>query len=208
MAIIDTFGKCSCGEFNAMTAMKCHSCGSRLPWVSDHALSAARGQVAQASYWGAALSGAGATGATGGTASAATASASYSNDPDIDFTPLAGGISGNAGSSGRNMSGGAFYCTHCGSDLKVGQHICHNCRHLTTFTKADLRFTILISTLLVSGFLLGVVWTAVVINAANTGEWRLPAVKFTKTQNAPVKKPATKPSKPAQPVDEYGVPKS
>ena len=207
MAIIDTFGKCSCGEFNAMTAMKCHTCGERLPWVSDHALSSARGQVAQASYWGAALSGTGPM--AGATAVAAPlGNASYNNDPDINFAPLGAGNSGSSGSAvGGAGSSAAFYCTHCGSDLKAGQHICHRCRHLTTFTKADLRFTVLISTLLVSGFLLGVVWTAVVINASNTGEWRLPTVKFSKTPTTTTIKPASKPSRPSRPADEYGAPK-
>ncbi|HEY0076298.1 MAG TPA: hypothetical protein VGB77_19520 [Abditibacteriaceae bacterium] len=208
MAIVDTFGKCSCGEFNAMTAMKCHSCGERLPWVSPHALGAARGQVAQSSYWSAALSGQGTPVggvASGGASGAAAGSASYNNDPDINFTPLGGGNVGNSGGSG--LGSASFYCSHCGSGLKAGQHICHSCRHLTTFTRADLRFTIMISSLLVSGFLLGVVWTAVVINAANTGEWRLPGVKFNKTETTSAQKPAAKPSRSKSPVDEYGVPK-
>lgn len=206
MAIVDTFGKCSCGEFNAMSAMKCHSCGERLPWVSAHALGTARGQVAQASYWSAALSGQGtAVGGGSGASGTTVGSASYNNDPDINFTPLGGGNVGNSGSGG--LGGAAFYCSHCGSGLKAGQHICHSCRHLTTFTKADLRFTLMISTLLVSGFLLGVVWTAVVINAANTGEWRLPGVQFTKTETVSTQKPAVKPSKSKQPVDEYGAPR-
>jgi hypothetical protein len=198
MAIVDTFGKCACGEFNALTAMKCHTCGARLPWVSDHALSAARGQVAQASYWSAALSGPGMASATasGGGAGAA----SHNNDPDINSIPLG------SGASSTGVGGAAFYCTHCGCDLQVGQHICHRCRHLTTFTKADLRFTVMVSTLLVSGFLLGVTWTAVVINASNTGEWRLPSVTFSKTPTATATKPTNKP-KSNPPIDEYGAPK-
>ncbi len=205
MAIVDTFGKCKCGEFNAISAVTCHSCGSRLPWANGPSgaaksatagtIAGARTQTAQANYWSAALTG----------QSSAAGASSYNNDPDIDFTPFG---SGAPASGGSGLGGAAFYCSYCGSGLQAGQAICHRCRHMTTFTKADLRFTVMISSLLVSGFLLGVVWTAVVLNAANTGEWHLPNVHYTKSQPAPIKKPITKPTKPTPPpVDEYGIPK-
>ncbi len=197
MPIVDTFGKCKCGEFNALSAVTCHGCGARLPWANmpsgrvKSATTAARTQNAQSNYWGAALSGQ--TGAAAG-------ASSYNNDPDIDFTPLGSG----ATASGL---GAASYCSYCGTGLKPAQAICHSCRHMTAFTKADLRFTVMISSLLVSGFLLGVVWTAVVLNAAHTGEWRLPGVQYTKTQTMPVKKPLAKPAQPTLvPKDEYGIP--
>lgn len=202
MAIVDTFGKCKCGEFNSLNAVSCHGCGSRLPWANmpsggaKSATGTGRTQANQTNYWSAALSGQ--SGAVGG-------ATSYNNDPDIDFTPLG---SGAVASGGSGLGGAAFYCSYCGTGLKAGQAICHRCRHMTTFTKADLRFTMMISALLVSGFLLGVVWTAVVLNAANTGEWRLPGVQYTKTKVAPVQKPVARISRPSPAaVDEYGVSK-
>ena len=204
MAIVDTFGKCKCGEFNALSAVTCHGCGLRLPWAnvpsgglaSSAAKSsgAARTHNAQAHYWGAAL---------GSQVGAQAGASSYNNDPDIDFAPLAG-----ARADTKSAMGISFFCSYCGIGLSDRQHICHRCQHLTTFTKADLRFTVMISSLLVSGFLLGVVWTAVVLNAANTGEWHLPNVHYTKTQKAPSKKTAAKPAPTyASPVDEYGIAK-
>ena len=190
MAIVDTFGKCKCGEFNALSSVTCHGCGSRLPWANGPSTGTARTQAAQANYWSAAL---------GAQSGAGARASSYNNDPDIDFTPFGSGAS----ASGVRA---ASYCSYCGTGLTAGQPICPSCRHLTTFTKADLRFTVMISTLLVSGFLLGVVWTAVVLNAANTGEWRLPGVQYTKTQTTPPK--VAKPHQPKPAVtDEYGIPK-
>lgn len=205
MAIIDTFGKCKCGEFNALSAVTCHGCGSRLPWATmPSAGSASAGtqkQSSQANYWSSAL---------GGQSATAAGAATYSNDPDIDFTPLSGVASAPVPVplGAKGALGIDFFCSHCGIGLTSKQHICHRCRHLTTFTKADLRFTVMISSILVSGFLLGVVWTAVVLNAANTGEFRLPGVYYTKSQPAPVKKPVVKPKPtPYKPADEYGIPK-
>jgi hypothetical protein len=212
MAIVDTFGKCKCGEFNSLKAVTCHGCGSRLPWAQAPigaksatagagAASGARTRTAQANYWSNALS---------GQAAAAVGGTSYNNDPDIDFTPFGASAGAAAGASrgAAGLGGAAFYCSYCGTGLKAGQHVCHSCRHMTMFTKADLRFTVMICTLLVSGFLLGVTWTAVVLNAANTGEWRLPGVHYTKSQPAVVKKPAPPIYQPKPvPTDEYGVPR-
>lgn len=213
MAIVETFGKCKCGEFNAMEAVACHSCGARLPWAkagrssarsssstggygSPAARAAAGVAGAQAGYWDTALTGQSSPTSRpnyyGATAAAST------NDPDIDFTPFGSSAGGSVKSGGAGNA--SFFCTHCGTGLSAGQKVCHSCRRLTTFTRADLGFTMMVSTLVTTGFVLGAIWCAIVINYVNTGEWHMPGTpaKTTRVETKPQPK-----AKPTQPGPKY-----
>ncbi len=193
MTTIETFGKCKCGEYNPFSGIVCNSCGARLPWTAtprapkpgsgtytlppNSAMAAAtpRTQAAQAGYWNS---------ATGASAVGATA---YANAPDIDFTPLS------------PMTRPDHYCPSCGMALSRAQDVCPRCRHMKSFTTADLRLTLMVGALITTGFLLGVVWTSILVNYLQTGKFPLQSAT-TVTQKAPAKKA---PAKPALPPPNY-----
>jgi predicted nucleic acid-binding Zn ribbon protein len=203
MTTIETYGKCKCGEFNSLGEVVCGSCGARLPWaptprgaqnVASKTASTlppfipgitTRAQTAQAGYWNTALTGQ--RGAPG-----------Y-NDPDIDFSPLASSRAPHANDDAD------MYCTACGTGLKAGQTVCHRCRRLTNYTRADLRFSMLVSSLVVTGFVLGALWCAIIINFFHTGAWTMPGVSFNTTQKATPQKAPAKPAPKPTPVDDYGM---
>lgn len=191
MTTIETFGKCKCGEYSPFSAIVCDSCGARLPWASAPrapksgggytmppnsamAASTPRTQATQAAYWNTA------TGAAG-------SAARYANDPDIDFTPLS------------PMSQADHYCPSCGLGLSRAQDVCPRCRHMKSFTTADLRLSLMVAALITTGFLLGVVWCSFLVTYLQTGKWPMQSAT-TITQKAPVKKA---PSKPALPPPSY-----
>ena len=189
MASLETFGKCKCGEYNPLSGVNCSGCGARLPWAvstrkatggypaaPNSAASGAtpRTKAAQAGYWNAAL-----TGAQG---------SSYMNDPDIDFTPM------------TPMSRADHYCPSCGTGLSRTQDVCPRCRHMKSFTRADLRLTAMVSGLVVAGFLLGVVWTSFLVTYLQTGKWPFqsstPTTQVTPAKKAPPKAPVANPAPP------------
>lgn len=191
MTTIETFGKCKCGEYSPLSAIACASCGARLPWAStprapkpsayklppNSAMAAAspRTQAAQAGYWNSA------------TGTSAASAAAYANDPDIDFTPMS------------PMTRPDHYCASCGMGLSRAQDVCPRCRHMKSFTTADLRLSLMVGGLITMGFLLGVVWCSVLVTYIQTGKWPLQSTTAT-TQKAPVKKA---PAKPALPPPNY-----
>ena len=193
MTSIETFGKCKCGEYSALSAVVCDSCGARLPWAAAPRKSKASGgypaappnsavasvttrtQMAQAGYWNSALGGAG-----------AAAASNYGTDPDIDFTPLS------------PMTRVDRYCPSCGMGLSRSQERCPRCRHMPNFTRADLRLSLMVGALITTGFLLGVVWCSFLVAYLQTGKW--PLISYpTTTQTAPAKKTPDKP----KPAPEY-----